>query len=94
MTQETTDQYNGWTNRESWCMGLWLSNDEGMYNAAREVVASARDSDMGRGEALEDWVNELKDQREHNIAIDTMFDDVGSLWRVDWPEVAASLTDE
>jgi hypothetical protein len=32
--QDTT--YNGWTNYETWNVALWLQNDEGLYNLARE----------------------------------------------------------
>ena len=32
---EDTD-YNGWTNRETWNVALWLGNDEGLYRMAQE----------------------------------------------------------
>lgn len=31
----TEDRYNGWTNYPTWCVNLWLSNDEGLYNEAQ-----------------------------------------------------------
>jgi len=28
--------YNGWKNYETWNVALWIGNDEGMYNFAKE----------------------------------------------------------
>lgn len=30
------DTYNGWLNYNTWNVALWLGNDEGLYNLARE----------------------------------------------------------
>lgn len=55
------DEYNGWTNWETWNTHLWMTNEEGPYNVAREMVASFRDNAGGlpfareAGEALESW---------------------------------------
>jgi hypothetical protein len=35
---EHKDEYQGWANRETWAMGLWIDNDQGLYNEAREKV--------------------------------------------------------
>jgi len=38
MTEET---YNGWTNRETWALNLYLTNDQSLYEMTRERVADA-----------------------------------------------------
>ena len=30
--------YNGWANYPTWCVALWLDNDEGTYNAVRDDI--------------------------------------------------------
>ena len=38
---KTDTKYNGWTNRATWAVNLWLTNDETMFSRA---VDYARDS--------------------------------------------------
>lgn len=40
-TTETQD-YNGWKNRQTWNVALWLANDEPLYRAAVEYVKRRR----------------------------------------------------
>ena len=32
--------YNGWKNRETWAVHLWLTNAEGLYRMAKEAVSN------------------------------------------------------
>lgn len=40
-----TTRYNGWTNRATWLVNLWLTNDEGDYNWLREMALEAEDAE-------------------------------------------------
>ena len=33
----TDTEYNGWTNQATWNVALWINNDEGLYDIARET---------------------------------------------------------
>jgi len=46
----SNEQYNGWTNRETWLTNLWLTNDQGTYEY---VVESLRQNPPGRAPAVQ-----------------------------------------
>jgi hypothetical protein len=68
----TDDKYNGWTNRETWAMALWLGNDEAMYRMAEGMKGEAREVAVQKsidygfrvlpstilGDALKEWAEE------------------------------------
>lgn len=91
MTDET---YNGWTNRETWLVNLWLSNDENTYSTVRGLVtpnerlATARD--------IEAYVSEMGDDviGDGPEPMGLFADLIGTaLARVDWLAVADSFAE-
>ena len=37
----TDDTYNGWANRETWLVNLWLSNDQDLLETALDLITEA-----------------------------------------------------
>lgn len=95
--EDTT--YNGWKNYPTWAVNLWLSNDEGLYNATTELVGSAR---MNAGltgpervhvaDALKSWV---RDELSPDLGASFAADLLGyALDSVDWFEIADAWLEE
>ena len=72
------DRYNGWTNRETWSVALWIGNDEGLYRLAKDCASQDRRSpyraflaameDAGswrNGDGIA-WTSRLVNRREIN----------------------------
>lgn len=96
------EQYNGWKNRETWALNLWLTNDQGLYELTRERVAEVigdytdletEDKWAARaeaGEVVQNLWSELTDSDNELLPDDeiiSMLRDVGSVYRVDWGEI-------
>lgn len=115
MTDET---YNGWSNRETWAADLHLSNDQGLYEGAREAVkglhyyeptsehsesldcgicgVSVFDHGDRPDDAIKAYVEQLREWRDDGEGqsvedLRMMFDEIGSLWRVNWRELAEAF---
>ena len=79
------ETYNGWKNRETWLVALWLANDETLYKAIMEmpeinsVTVALRTGYLlykGVGPGFNDDMDGL------------------SLFDVDWDSVAAQFTED
>lgn len=46
-------KYEGWNNWETWNVALWLSNDQGLYEATMETVAETSPSVSQTANAIE-----------------------------------------
>jgi hypothetical protein len=56
MTDET---YQGWPNRETWCVHLWLRNEPGNCDAARMACNQRDETIQEAAQSLKDWVADL-----------------------------------
>lgn len=94
------EKYQGWANRETWAVKLHWDNSEGDYNylteKAREFKKEGK-SDYEFAEFLKEYGDDIYESVEEGNGTKEgkMFvQDVGSLWRVDWNEIANSYYDE
>lgn len=81
-----TTGYNGWSNYETWLVGLWLNNDQASYNALVALKAEDR-SAYSKAESLEELVRELYEFEPVGIVADLVNSAFG---RVDWVEIVSA----
>lgn len=71
--------YNGWENRQTWNVALWIGNDEGLYNLARECTSYGEFvdtmKDLGGGSQTPDGVA-WDDSRLDTEALDRMIQEL------------------
>ena len=71
-------EYNGWTNYETWNVGLWLGGDEGLYDIARRALDYDHLMEMLAGlgsEVTGDGVR-WDDPKVNAVEIDEMLEDL------------------
>lgn len=95
-------EYNGWSNRETWAAKLHLDNDEALNDYAWEYArqweeAREEKSVYELGETLRNWIEEDLLTLENvagNRDLWMMLSDIGSLYRVNWQEIAQTYAEE
>ena len=89
-----TDEYNGWTNWETWNTHLWLTNDEGTYNLILETVSdivtneSEASWNWRAGDAILDLIEQFKEDGIRLIG------DEMTMHRVDWTEIGEAFVND
>ena len=80
-----SNTYNGWSNRETWLIGLWLTNDAQSYallSEALELSASIFEK--------ADWLKVHLEDEMYDLALEaSLWSDLlgTALSKVDWLEV-------
>ena len=77
----TKNEFYGKYNWETWATGLWIDNDEGLYNMVNHIVAT--NSDYKAEQLLKDLLEE-----ELNPIVDA------ALSEIYWPEIINAIRDE
>jgi hypothetical protein len=91
------ETYNGWSNRETWVFKLHIDNNEGDYNYWQDKARKSQGL-AALADELKEWAEEVwdtvlnSDNASHEAKM--MVSDVGSLWRVDFHDIAETLKDE
>ena len=97
------NEYNGWSNRETWATNLWIDNERGLYDLVQQLaMEEISGHDEGEeinsyflGQKIESLFDEMfSDIAEMNQAGLNMLKDIGSLYRVNWDEIATAILDE
>lgn len=103
---KTENGYNGWSNYETWCVNLWLTNDSGSADWLEETAIEAlKDADGDRDDARDALAQTL--EQLHDDALADRFPELSrgkggvfgdllgaAMSAVDWREIAeAALSD-
>jgi hypothetical protein len=88
-----TMSYQGWKNYETWCVALWIDNEEGLYHEVCDMVHSMRFKEMYEiADTLKDYIEEM-----NPLSGDaSMWSDLlgAALSEVDWIEIAEHYKDD
>ncbi len=101
------NNYNGWTNYETWCVNLWFTNDESTDRHWRDLaydslVDAFQEADESYDDSVKnEAINELADAMKQLVDEDApevtgMYADMmnSALSEVDWYEIAEHFVND
>jgi hypothetical protein len=89
MNNDTT--YNGWTNRATWCVALWMDND-GSLNNWREIYGEKSDKARAVADLAAQLELDAQEMMDEGVPSNGMLLDLmlGTLASVNWREIATN----
>jgi len=97
-----SEGYNGWTNYETWCVTLWMDNEQGSQEFFLETAQEHYDASAATKYSTREQVaryrlaNWLKEHHEENRPeLPGVYGDLlgGALSEVNWDHIAAHYID-
>ena len=99
--QKTNEEYNGWTNYETWNVKLWIDNDQGLQEMVREFERCNQGNphlyQVQKDDELRDYVWTLfeGDEEIPQLATGPFCDLLGAAWaKVDWKSIREHIAEE
>jgi len=100
-----SEEYNGWSNRETWATALHINNDQSLQEIAQdytrqEIEGHDESEEINAyylGQTFRSWIEDdllTLENISGNQGLFSMLTDIGSLYRVDWTEIADSFLSE
>lgn len=90
-TEYAQTGYNGWSNYETWCVNLWLSNEESsqrQWTGRARELATETGAPIRLADELKTWVTEEAPELKPSLYSDLLMAALGS---VNWLEIAREL---
>jgi len=80
--------YNGWTNRETWLVNLWLTNEVHSYEVLQRIIRTFQTVN----EQAQELENVVRDNAAYRGGESSMWSDLlgVGLGRVNWCEIVES----
>lgn len=84
------EKYNGWTNRETWLVALWINNEETTQSNVKDLLKQKFEFEFKKAEALKELVEDFVCIDEACLGSDLI--NTG-LSNVDWKEIIESFNE-